>query len=61
VGYPTNIDKWSNLQGSKRTSGWCGKPGFNKCGAARPDKGIWGRSGADVYCCDPFRISKSMK
>lgn len=57
IGYPTNLDIWSGLQANKDQSGWCGRVGFNVCGTARPDQGVWGNEGADIYCCDKFVYS----
>lgn len=62
VGYPTNIDKWGSLQGTgKHKPSWCGKPGLNTCGYVRKDQGIWGREGADIYCCDPYQYHSHFK
>lgn len=57
IGYPTNTDIWSGLQANKDQSGLCGRVGFNVCGAVRPDEGVWGNEGADIFCCDKFVYS----
>lgn len=61
VAYPTNIDIWAELQGDPVKQGWCGKPGINYCGFLEENQGLWGNTGADIYCCDIYDFSEGFK
>ena len=61
VGYPTNMNQWTDLNKGKEASvqgGWCGVPGMNLCNLVEKGQSTgWGPGGADIYCCDKFAFS----